>query len=455
MKELTVKGGQPLEGHVTISGSKHSALAVLGTVLLMDGKVTLENFPEISDTYHMLKIIESLGVKVDKIGSTVTLQVGSIHFTNEEMWRVGKLRSSVLFLGSILLRMGAVVLPIPGGDKLGARPMDEFLYVLDSFGVFHQEMPDYIIAEMPDKLTGTRHIDLTSAQFPHMGNNRTVLALMFAWANRGRITLKNAVILPEINEVCYFLEEISEGYVTIDGIGTDTLIINSPGIDAIHSQTVRGAHLIGPDKCEYAFWVAAASLTKGDITMNYPHANRDFRNTMRWLRAKLLRPAEIPLEVLGYGSYRLNCRTPHRTRAFILESTAHELHGIAFDATPLYATMLLTAEGTGSFYCFKFGHERVRWVRGLEHIGAQYSIKSDGTLTVHGVERLVSTQPLRLSGDDIRGASAVLLASLATHGYPLQVMGIEHIERGMENPLSKLAQLGACIEVHETQIGNT
>jgi UDP-N-acetylglucosamine 1-carboxyvinyltransferase len=417
----------------------------------MKGRVTLENFPEISDTYHMLKIIESLGVTVDKVGSSVTLEVDKVNFSDEEMWRVGKLRSSVLFLGSILIRTGRVVLPIPGGDKLGARPMDEFLYVLENFGVHHHQSSEHIEASLSRSLTGRRKINLTSDQFPQMGNNRTVLALMLAWANRGRTQLKNAVILPEINEVCYFLEEISEGSVTIDGIGTDTLVINSPGIDAIHSQLVRGAHLIGPDKCEYAFWIAAASLTKGDITLEYPHATREFRNTMRWLRAKLLRPAELSMEVLGYGAYRINCNHGSRTQAFNLVSTAHELYGIAFDATPLYATMLLTAAGTGSFYCFKFGYERVKWIRGLEAVGANYSIKANGTLIVTGAEKLIAQSPLTFSGDDIRGASAVLLASLATHGYPVRVLGTEHIERGMENPLGKLSTLGACIEVSECE----
>lgn len=451
MKTLQVTGGQPLQGHVTISGSKHSALAVLGTMLLMNGKVTLENFPEISDTHHMLEIIKSLGAKVDKVSSSVTIEIGDVCYTDEEMWRVGKLRSSVLFLGSILLRTGRVILPVPGGDKLGARPMDEFLYVLDAFGVQYKHSSTEIEAVLPTKLRGHREICLTSEAFPHMGNNRTVLALMLAWANRGKTVLTNAVILPEINEVCYFLEEISDGYVTVDGIGTENLIINSPGIDAIHGQSIRGAHLIGPDKCEYAFWVAAASLTQGDITMNYPHANREIRNNMRWLRAKLLRPAEIPMEVLGFGSYRINCGEGFRPLAFQLESTAHEPYGIAFDATPLYATMLLTAQGIGSYFCFKFGVERAKWVYGLEKIGVRYEVIFDGTLVVQGVDRLFTREALCLEGGDIRGASAVLLAALATHGKPLEVKGIEHIERGMENPLGKLQSLGAKFHLTESE----
>src|SRR5689334_8232052 len=113
MNLLQVNGGVPLSGHVTISGSKHSALAVLGTILLLNGKVTLENFPNISDTHHMLKIIESLGVRQCTNGSTVTLEIVNVKFTNEELWRVSKLRSSALFLGSILARIGRVVMPIP------------------------------------------------------------------------------------------------------------------------------------------------------------------------------------------------------------------------------------------------------------------------------------------------------------------------------------------------------
>ncbi|MFX0203070.1 MAG: hypothetical protein ACFFCW_43760 [Candidatus Hodarchaeota archaeon] len=452
MQLLQIHGGKPLHGHVTLSGSKHSALAILGVAPVAKGRIELRNFPELSDTHHMVKIIESFGVNYSQNETCIELEIGNILYNEEELWRISKLRSSILFLGSMLVRTRAVSLPIPGGDKLGNRPVDEFLYILHQFGIEYHLYGDSIRAMLYNRLKGHREIDLCSNDFPEMGNNRTVIALIFAWANRGRTILKNSIVLPEIIEVCHFLEAVSGGYVTIDGVGSDMLVINSPGIDAIHTNDVKVVHLIGPDKCEYSFWIAAASLTHGDIVLYVPYGSRDFRNLMRWLRAKLLRPAHIKMDILGYSLYHIKC-SGKRTRAFDLKSTAHELYGIAFDATPLFATMLLNACGKGSYYCFKFKHERVKWIRGLEQIGAQYAIQPNGTLTVEGVEQLHTPKPVCLKGGDIRGASCVLLASLAVSGEPIYFQGLEHIQRGMEKTLEKLVALGANIKMMNSTEG--
>lgn len=448
MQQVKVQGGVPLRGNVTLSGSKHSALAILGTILLMKGKANLKNFPDIEDTRQMLSILKSLGVSIeqDQINKYISLEIDTLKSTNEEMWRASKLRSSILFLGSILISQNNVVLPKPGGDSLGNRPMGEFLYVLSQFGIEYKENANTIEACLKNKLRGQRILDLCSPEFKDMGNNRTVLGLMLAWANRGRTIMKNSIILPEIIEICYFLEKMSNGYVTIDGVGTDTLIINSPGIQEIHKNNVCFEHTIGPDKCEYAFWIAATSLTKGKININNPYADRDYRNTMRWLRAKLLRQANIPMKVLSYGTYEIDS-TDRRAKSFNLKSTAHELYGIAFDATPLFATILLNSEGLGSYYCFKFKQERVKWIKELHQIGVQFLIKPNGTLLVNGVEKLSTDKSIVLSGTDIRGASCVLLASLATFGEAITVQGIEHVQRGMEDPIEKLLALGSNIQI--------
>ena len=51
----------------------------------------------------------------------------------------------------------------------------------------------------------------------------------------------------------------------------------------------------------------------------------------------------------------------------------------------------------------------------------------------------------------LQGRIGTLLAALATYGEPLEVKGIEHIERGMENPLGKLQALGAKFQLTESE----
>ena len=442
--QLLVNGGEPLHGSVTLSGSKHSALAILGVIPIAKGKIELENFPDIYDTYHMVKVIESLGAKVVHTNTNIKLQVRDISYNENEFWRINKLRSTILFLGSILVRSGYLCLPTPGGDKLGIRSINEFLYVLEKYGIHHNVHDDHIEAKLHSTLKGDRDINLCSNIFPEMGNNRTVLGLIFAWVNRGKTTLRNSLILPEIVEVCDFLEKISNGNIAIHGIGTDTLVINSPGADIIHQGNVDVDHTLNPDKCENAFWIAAASLTHGDIIIRNIYESSYIRTSMKLLRNNFLRSANIQMDILGENCYRVFCRKK-RAYSFDLESTAHELSGIAFDASPLFASILLNSMGKGSFYCFKYKHERVKWVIGLEQIGAQYEIKTDGTLIIEGVHQLYAANPVYLNGEDIRGASCVLLASLATLGEPIIFQGLEHVQRGMEKPIIKLQNLGAKI----------
>ena len=61
-----IKGGNRLEGEVSVSGSKNASLPILAACIL-NGKVNkLYNVPDISDVRITLKILEFLGCKVKK-----------------------------------------------------------------------------------------------------------------------------------------------------------------------------------------------------------------------------------------------------------------------------------------------------------------------------------------------------------------------------------------------------
>lgn len=442
---LRVYGGSSLKGYVNISGSKHTALAILGVLPLLRGSVELINLPGIKDVEHMLRINESLGMVASRLGDNqYFFSVGEIKYSEDELWRASQLRSSILYLGSILIRCGHVLLPIPGGDRLGARPLNEFLYILDSFGIRH-DLQNRGVTAYFEKLEGNRDFDLCSKMFSLMGNNRSVLALMLAYANKGTTKMKNVLILPEVIHICQFLQLISQGSVTIEGIGTDTITIISPGLDAIHQNICSGKKfVIGPDKCEIPFWICAAALTRGDITCR-TSAQDGVVDQMTKMDSYLLQRAGIPLDILGANRFRVNCASEgYRPKAFRLLSTQHELDGVAFDACPLFATVLFQAVGEGSFYCYRYGFERIRWVKQLSEIGALVHIERNVLLTI-GCEQLFAKKSLILEGNDIRSASSVLLTALATKGKPLFVRGMKHIERGMENIVAKLLSVGASI----------
>lgn len=246
-----VQGGVPLNGSVNLSGSKHTALAILGALPLLRGSIKMVNLPEIRDIEHMLKINESLGVVTSRTAKNeYVFFAEEINYSKKELWRVSELRSSILYLGSIMLNTGYVLLPLPGGDRLGLRPLNQFLYVLDAFGIPHDLRLDGIKASF-NGLEGNRDFDLCSKMFSSTGNNRSALALMLAYANKGTTRMKNVLIVPEIVHLCQFLQVISQGEVVIEGIGTDTVSVMSPGLDAIWQNKCPGPeYMIASDKCE-------------------------------------------------------------------------------------------------------------------------------------------------------------------------------------------------------------
>ena len=148
-------------GTVDVSGSKHSALHILGAALLADGDVVIDNFPVIDDALNFLRIYESMGVAGRVTGRTAVLSVipEKIRFDQSRLNLVERLRSSVLLLGSLLLRNHYVRMPIPGGDKIdpnGQRSIDEFLKVLDMFGIGHNLRHDRLEARLDRDLVGDK-----------------------------------------------------------------------------------------------------------------------------------------------------------------------------------------------------------------------------------------------------------------------------------------------------------
>ena len=61
MKQMKIKGGMPLTGTIKISGAKNSAVALIPASLLSDGKVTIDNIPNISDIDALNEILNYLG----------------------------------------------------------------------------------------------------------------------------------------------------------------------------------------------------------------------------------------------------------------------------------------------------------------------------------------------------------------------------------------------------------
>lgn len=129
-----IEGGRPLRGRLAVQGAKNSVLPILAATLLAPGQSVIENCPDLSDVTATLDILALLGCRVDRQGDTVTVDAGTLSRSDIPDRLMREMRSSVIFLGALLARLGTAQLTYPGGCELGPRPIDLHLRALRALG---------------------------------------------------------------------------------------------------------------------------------------------------------------------------------------------------------------------------------------------------------------------------------------------------------------------------------
>ena len=156
MSAFVINGGRRLNGSLRVQGSKNSVLPILAATLLVKGKSVIHNCPMLSDTHCTVKILRTLGCKVIRNGNTITVDStdASGYEIPEDLMR--EMRSSVVFLGAVLGRVGKAEISTPGGCEIGLRPIDLHLYAIKKLGVEIDDSHGRLSCTVPDKLVGTK-----------------------------------------------------------------------------------------------------------------------------------------------------------------------------------------------------------------------------------------------------------------------------------------------------------
>lgn len=135
LEKLVITGGTPLKGEVTISGAKNAAIAILPATLLIDGVCTIENMPDISDVRAYCEILQTLGAKITwQSKNTLIVDTRNLSCSDAPLDLTRKFRASYYLLGALLGRCGTAVVGMPGGCKLGARPIDQHIKAFEALG---------------------------------------------------------------------------------------------------------------------------------------------------------------------------------------------------------------------------------------------------------------------------------------------------------------------------------
>lgn len=419
MDKITIRGSNPLEGTIKISGAKNAALPLMAACLLTDKPLTLVNIPRLSDITSMTELLSQLGVEISTETTSeqqkMSLSAKDILSTTAPYEVVRKMRASVLVLGPLVARAKEAHVSLPGGCAIGIRPIDLHLKGLEALGATITLADGYVHAKAPHGLTGA------SFTFPVVSVTGTENILMAATLARGQTRLINAAREPEIADLAHCLNAMG---AKISGIGTDTLIID--GVDSLGSAT----HHVIADRIEAGTFAMAAALTGGKLRL--VGASLDHIPTV----ASLLKHAGVSLEEDGDS---LIVKAPHE-RLKGVDAMTEPFPGFATDLQAQWMALMSLAEGA-SMITETIWENRFMHVPELCRMGANITVHHSSAL-VRGVQKLKGAPVM---ATDLRASVSLVLAGLVATGETV-ISRIYHLDRGYERIEEKLRACGADIE---------
>lgn len=414
MRRLTIYGGKPLRGEISVQGSKNAALPILAATLLTDEVCEIRNCPDLTDLHAAIEILENLGVRVSYDGTTVTTMAcganGSV--IAEPLMR--QMRSSVMFLGSILSRCGRACISYPGGCALGARPIDLHLQTMRRLGAVFQEEGGVIHAQLEKLLPQT-----VTLMFPSVGATENLLLLCAV--SQGETVIVNPAREPEVVDLQNFLNAMG---ADICGAGSDAIRIR--GVPRLHGCSYE----VIPDRVEAATYACAALACGGNVLLR----KAEPRHLQMLLSA--LEDAGASVAVNGE---EIQIGMDRRPMA-VGNIRTLPYPGFPTDMQPLFMAALLKSMGTTMFTETMFEH-RFGQVGEFLRMGADIRIEQC-TAVVRGVSGLHGAS---VEASDLRGGAALAIAALSARGRT-DIGGVSYIERGYENLAGKLRMLGADAE---------
>lgn len=416
MEKLIVKGGNRLVGAVKTSGAKNAVLPIIAASILGTTPSHLDEVPMLEDVHTISEVLKCLGLAVECSPEKNVLDIDSTEITSYEApyELVRTMRASFLVMGPLLARIGKARISMPGGCAIGARPIDIHLKGFEALGVKIEQGHGYIEASASEGLKGTSiYFD-----FPSVGATENIM--MAASLAEGTTILENAAEEPEIVDLANYLNKMG---AKIRGAGTDTIRIE--GVDKLHGAD----YTIIPDRIEAGTYMIAAAMTGGDIVVE-----NVLPEHQKPLIAKLREAGAVVEEDID--KVRVIGKNP--LKAVSIKTLPYP--GFPTDMQAQMMAMMVIAEGRSKVTETVF-ENRFMHVVELNRMGAQISTEGRSA---------VIDGPCKLTGcdvraTDLRAGAAMILAGLVAEGTT-RIGDLHHIDRGYENIVAKLKNLGADIE---------
>lgn len=427
-----IEGGHSLKGEITPQGAKNEALQILCAVLLTDDKVTVHNIPDILDVNKLMRLLENLGVKTQKLGKgSYSFQADEINLEylhSTDFLSEGKgLRGSIMIVGPLLTRFGTAYIPQPGGDKIGRRRLDTHFEGFIKLGAnFKYDSGNQVYSVTSAGLVGT---DMLLDEASVTGTSNIIMAAVLA---KGKTTIYNAACEPYVQQLCRMLNSMG---ADIQGVGSNFLTIN--GVEKLSGCT----HTILPDMIEIGSWIGLAAMTKSEITIRnvgWEHLGL-IPNVFRKLGITIERKNDdiyIPAHTNGY-----------EIQSFIDGSflTVADAPWPGFTPDLLSIILVVATQARGEVLIHqKMFESRLFFIDKLIDMGAKIILCDPHRATVIGNDFRTPLRATLMTSPDIRAGIALLIAALSAEGIST-IYNIDQIDRGYENIDGRLKALGAKI----------
>ena len=421
MEKLVIEGGRELHGEVKISGAKNAALPLIAATLLAPGTHTLTNVPDLRDTRTILRLLESLGIKWQRHGSTVTVDSTDLTFSEASYELVKTMRASVLVLGPLLARLGRAKVSLPGGCAIGARPINFHIKGFEQLGVTCNLEQGYVDAHIDGPMRG----DVIYFDIPSVTGTENLL--MAAVLAEGTTVIKNAAREPEIGNLVDMLVNMG---AAIEGKNSDQLTIH--GVKALEATSSA----IIPDRIEAGTYLIAVAATGGEVTIS--HCDPTHLPAL----VEKMRQAGFEIQV---GETSITLHSPGKgSRGRVINSVDIKTMPYPGYPTDLQAQFMALMT-LGSSVCVvneTIFENRFMHVAELRRMGAD--IRVNGRSAVVNGKGIGSLNGAPVMATDLRASSSLVIAGLAASGTT-EISRIYHLERGYELLVDKLTRLGAVV----------
>lgn len=410
-----IKGGKKLAGTITIQTSKNACLPIISASLLADGDVTIKNCPEITDLDNMVTIMQKLKVQVKKEGNSYTFNSANALNTKIDEELAKSMRSSIFLLGSTLSKFKTTTISMPGGCKIGKRPIDLHISAFKKLNVKVKQECNFLFFDAQKAKCGKIKLHL-----PSVGATENII--QFACKLKGKTTIYNAAKEPEIVDLCNFLNFMG---AKILGAGTKKITIY--GV-----KTLRGVEYTPiPDRIVAGTIMVAVAILGGKVCLN---------NVFEEQNEKLIK-------ILSSIGCKINSKN-----GIMIISKHGNLNPMGKISTGYYPEFPTDLQSLiVSLACCIKGktiveenvfENRFLIVNELKKLGADIIQISKNQIEITGVKKLSGNEICAL---DLRGGASLVLAALASKGKSV-VKNVHYIDRGYDHLENMLSSLGADIK---------